>query len=199
MAKGEVRNVDWLVNHSRESWRSAFDQTERRHDDQVNTIDPLVPLDLVQQGGCPLLQVGDLHWPPAGVDWQSGIPDNSRWVDAHLARVQVVNWAGTGTGDNGERRDLGWRSGHQMLANGPQARLQGGALVTPPGQVHLSRSYFSWRSSELLLVWPFTYWTELPYQWQLPMTTKLQGFLKGTKISLPWSGGKVSVKGWQSV
>lgn len=35
----------------------------------------------------------------------------------------------------------------------------------------------------------------IPYQWQLPVTTKFQGFLKGTKISLPWSGGKVSVKG----
>lgn len=198
MAKGEVRNVDWLVNHSRESWRSAFDQTERRPDDQVNTIDPLVPLDLVQRCGRPLLQVGDLHWPPAGVDWPSGIPENSRWADAYLGLVQVVNWAGTVY--RWQRWTQGFRVGVRPPNAGQRTRLQGGALVTPPGQVHLSCSYLSWRffstaislALHLLDRFALGYHTSGNYPWQPSSQDSLRALKSlyhGQVERCQWRGG----------
>lgn len=92
--------------------------------------------------------------------WASrAIPDGP----THIWTRRVVNWASTRTSDNSERRDSSvgvWHPNDGLQTIGQAARW---CSSHPPGQVHLSCPYFSWRSSWLLLVWPFTYWTDLPW------------------------------------
>lgn len=140
MAKSEVQKIDWQLNHSRsESWRSAFDQTERRHDDKVNTIGPSLwsPLTLFKGVVAPFLKLGTF------TDRQQGWSGHREYRaipggPTHIWAGWVLNWTSIGPGDNGECRDSS--VGVQPPNAGQHTAGQAARWCSsnPPGQVRVS-------------------------------------------------------------